>query len=354
MVVVLYSAVQPGPPPLPDDRERIKADAMATKTSFAATSTLSRPQPAVPIERHPNKAELIATHLWPRVHSNSDRQRHPFVHDHESAVYGADPADLARRYPAALSKSGDEAWYFVTKVECKDGRGMNRSVHGGTTAATWHGETGFEPVVYTLSGKQSTGYVKRFSFLEKNQRCAGGGGRGVRNGWCMLELGLKLHGHQRGQRRHGQEEDEVVLCKLYRSRGASNGDGETPPSPEPSAEEGWAGAGLEIQWSAKGKRRRGKPEEPPAEEGWAKIGWGRKGKRSGQQQQQLQLKSGGDGGGGDVGRKLEVMKSCPRCHADLSALSFPKQETDVLVPKLELDTRDDRIPRFKVKKEMFS
>jgi hypothetical protein len=295
---------------------------MATKTSFG-TSTPSPPPTIIPY--HPDGAELISTHLCPHIRSGSNRLRDQFIHNHDGlAVYSANPADLTGRFLAAQSKSsGEQAWYFYTKLQDKDGRGVNRKVHGGS--GTWHSDAGFEPVVSPISG-ELIGYMKRFTFREKQwygrSSKQGSGSRGVRTVWRMQELRVHSPGHGRGHR-HGQ----VVLCKVYRSRRApssSNG-GKPPPPPQPPVEEGWAG--IEIVWGAKGKRRRRNLSQPPVEEGCAEIVWGAKGERGRLQQ----LKGGGEDDDGD-GRRKEGMNSCPRCNADLthprtgSALLFPKVE----------------------------
>jgi hypothetical protein len=300
---------------------------MATQTrrSFAAPTPPS-PPPPIPVGCHPEEAELIVWHLLPRFLWGS-RHSDPFVQDHDDGqpwVCGAKPKDLARRLPAALSDSGELAWYCFSKLRTKDRRGVSRTVADGS--GTWYGDAGPAPVVFTRDGGRRVvvGEAKHFTFLRK---APGSKGRGDRTGWRLRELRLR---RPAGHRRHGQGgkadvgeeegEEELVICKLYRSRSAASSHvGKVKAPPEAAGEKQPVTTEVGSGWASKGRKRSrqqlntapeaalvAKEGSPPTED-ISSISWGAKQKRPRHQLTDI----------GGQGLKKE---------ADAAALLAPKKE----------------------------
>jgi hypothetical protein len=332
---------------------------MATQTrrSFAAPTPPS-PPPPIPVGCHPEEAELIVRHLLPRFLWGS-RHSDPFVQDHDDGqpwVCGAKPKDLARRLPAALSDSGELAWYCFSKLRTKDRRGVSRTVADGS--GTWYGDAGPAPVVFTRDGGRRVvvGEAKHFTFLRK---APGSKGRGDRTGWRLQELRLR---RPAGHRRHGQGgkadvgeeegEEELVICKLYRSRSAASSHvGKVKAPPEAAGQKQPVTTEVGSGWASKGRKRSrqqlntapeaalvAKEGAPPTED-ISSIRWGAKQMRP---RRQLTADVGGQG------LKKE---------ADDAALLAPKKEEEEAPG--EIDTRAALplarpTPRIKVEEEVRS
>ncbi|KAM0888936.1 hypothetical protein ACQ4PT_028028 [Festuca glaucescens] len=148
---------------------------------------------------HPSDLELINTYLIPWV--NTGERPWKFIHDAD--VYAARPADLASNFAPATASDGLEGWYFFSTLRSKNRRGQRKSrTVGSGDDGCWHSERAAKPLFAGIAHSRQIGYRQTFSFATK------GDGRLVRSGWLMAEIGLNTD---------GSEEDELVLCKVYRS-----------------------------------------------------------------------------------------------------------------------------------------
>jgi len=157
-------------------------------------TTAARPPPPPPdLAAHPSEEELITSFLRPRL-GGAPRPR-AFIHDAD--VYSAGPDELTRGFDPAVAGNGDSAWYFFSPVRAKNREGQRkaRTVGSGEEAGCWHSEAGARPVVDGAG--RCLGHRRSFSFVTR-----AAGGRRVRSGWLMVELGL------------GDAHD-VALCKIY-------------------------------------------------------------------------------------------------------------------------------------------
>ncbi|TVU35545.1 hypothetical protein EJB05_17441, partial [Eragrostis curvula] len=165
----------------------------------------------------PSDLELVKSYLRPWV--STGLKAGTFIH--EADVYAADPADLTREFSPAVAQDGERAWYFLTPLRRKSGRGKRKARVVATGSGWWHNEAKSKPVVDGLGGRREVGYRQSFSFMKKE------GGMRTRTGWLMLELRLESeHDDGRGDQEEGSP-GSLVLCKVYRS----------PRQPEPTAGE---------------------------------------------------------------------------------------------------------------------
>ncbi|KAM0855751.1 hypothetical protein ACQ4PT_049578 [Festuca glaucescens] len=144
---------------------------------------------------HPSDLELINTYLIPWV--NTGERPWNFIN-----VYAAKPRDLATNFAPATASDGLEGWYFFSTLRSKNRRGQrkSRTVDDGC----WHSECAAKPLFAGISHTRQISYRQTFSFATKGK----GDGRLLRSGWLMAEIGLNSD---------GSEDDELVLCKVYRS-----------------------------------------------------------------------------------------------------------------------------------------
>ena len=174
----------------------------ATRRTTAARPP---PPPAPDLAAHPSEEELITSFLRPSL-GGAPRPR-AFIHDAD--VYSAGPAELTRGFDPAVAGNGDRAWYFFSAVRAKnrDGQRKARTVGSGEEAGCWHSEAGARPVVDGAG--RCLGHRRSFSFVTR-----AAGGRRVRSGWLMVELGLD-----------DADADGVALCKIYFSPRARANEG---------------------------------------------------------------------------------------------------------------------------------
>lgn len=161
---------------------------------------------------HPSDLELISTYLIPWV-STGER---PWKFIHEADVYAATPQDLARAYAPATASDGQEGWYFFTTLRTKSRRGQRKSrTVGSGDHGCWHSERAAKPLFAGIGHSRQIGYRQAFSFATKED------GRLVRSGWLMAEIGLNPD---------ASSEEELVLCKVYRSPRVGTGQRSTAPA----------------------------------------------------------------------------------------------------------------------------
>lgn len=165
-----------------------------------AMAPIRRAAPRPDFASHPSDLELITTYLIPWV-STGER---PWKFIHDADVYAARPEDLAAQYAPATASDGQEGWYFFSTLRSKNRRGQrkSRTVGSGTDDGCWHSERAAKALSAGIGHSRQIGYRQTFSFATK------GDGRLVRSGWLMAEIGLNSD---------GSAEDELVLCKVYRS-----------------------------------------------------------------------------------------------------------------------------------------
>ncbi|CAM0882093.1 unnamed protein product [Alopecurus aequalis] len=148
---------------------------------------------------HPSDLELITTYLIPWVSTG----KRPWKFIHDADVYAARPEDLAAKYAPATASDGQEGWYFFTTLRAKNRSGQRKSrTVGSGDDGCWHSERAAKALLAGIGHSRQIGYRQTFSFATKE------GGRLVRSGWLMAEIGLNSD---------GSLEDELVLCKVYRS-----------------------------------------------------------------------------------------------------------------------------------------
>ncbi|XP_037413835.1 uncharacterized protein LOC119276783 [Triticum dicoccoides] len=161
---------------------------------------------------HPSDLELISTYLIPWV-STGER---PWKFIHEADVYAATPQDLARAYAPATASDGQESWYFFTTLRAKSRRGQRKSrTVGSGDHGCWHSERAAKPLFAGIGHSRQIGYRQAFSFATKED------GRLVRSGWLMAEIGLNPD---------ASAEEELILCKVYRSPRVGTGQRSTAPA----------------------------------------------------------------------------------------------------------------------------
>ncbi|XP_047055524.1 uncharacterized protein LOC124661692 [Lolium rigidum] len=161
---------------------------------------IRRAAPRPDFASHPSDLELINTYLIPWV--NTGERPWNFIHDAD--VYAAKPQDLATNFAPATASDGLEGWYFFSTLRSKNRRGQRKSRTVGSEGddGCWHSERAAKPLFAGISHTRQIGYRQTFSFATK------GDGRLLRSGWLMAEIGLNSD---------GSEDDELVLCKVYRS-----------------------------------------------------------------------------------------------------------------------------------------
>lgn len=160
---------------------------------------IRRGAPRPDFSSHPTDLELIDNYLKPWV-TTGDR---PWKFIHDADVYAANPEDLARTFSPALASDGQEAWYFFTPLRAKSRRGQRKSrTVGSGDDGCWHSERAAKPLFSGIVHIRQIGYRQAFSFTTKVD------GRLVRSGWLMAEIGLTPS---------GSSEEELVLCKVYRT-----------------------------------------------------------------------------------------------------------------------------------------
>ncbi|KAK1594684.1 hypothetical protein QYE76_017774 [Lolium multiflorum] len=161
---------------------------------------IRRAAPRPDFASHPSDLELINTYLIPWV--NTGERPWSFIHDAD--VYAAKPQDLARNFAPATASDGLEGWYFFSTLRSKNRRGQRKSRTVGSEGddGCWHSERAAKPLFAGINHSRQIGYRQTFSFATK------GDGRLLRSGWLMAEIGLNSD---------GSEDDELVLCKVYRS-----------------------------------------------------------------------------------------------------------------------------------------
>ncbi|KAF0917373.1 hypothetical protein E2562_017830 [Oryza meyeriana var. granulata] len=176
------------------------------------------PEPSADFGSHPTDQELVTRYL--RRHVESGKNPWPYVH--EADVYAADPDDLTGEYTPAVASDGSRAWYFFTTVRAKSGGGQRRARAVGD-GGCWHSESGAKDVVGGIRSPRPIGRRQFFSFVTKV------GGRRVRSGWIMVEIGL-------GYAQQDVPSDELVLCKVYRSPRAPPAARKFTAGPPPAAQ----------------------------------------------------------------------------------------------------------------------